>query len=285
MSSPADLLAHPEVVELISRILRRFRVPSQDLKDGVADVQRRILYSLRNKPLFVWPKDLAEWKRLAVRGTKHELIDRARKAKRRKELGDEGLQVPEPDAAVAEGRRPSERHAIDHARAMKLIEQLLAENPNGETWRKILDGLCDDKDQAEIAKELGLSHQKVRDETRTMRARFHQKVAVALGTGALIAAVALMPRNENVGKGRPETEHPATSAPAKPPLTPEQTRHVAELRATGHARALEKDWAHCFAAYLEAERMDPESVPQEAKEEADMCKRELDETDAAPGIP
>jgi hypothetical protein len=33
MSSPANLLAHPEVVELIARLLRRARVATQDLGD------------------------------------------------------------------------------------------------------------------------------------------------------------------------------------------------------------------------------------------------------------
>jgi DNA-directed RNA polymerase specialized sigma24 family protein len=280
MSSPADLLAHPDVVEVITRILRRFRVGTQDVGDGVADVQRRVLYSLRNKPLLLWPKDLAEWKRLAVRGTKHELIDRARKAKRRRELGDEGLVAPEPDTSAAEGRRHTERHPIDHARGMELLEQLLKENPNGETWRTILDGLCDDKDQAEIAKELGLSHQKVRDETRTMRARFHAKVVTALGAGALAAALFLKPSNPNVGAGRPP-ERPETTASSSPPLTPEQAAKVAALRATGHAKALEKDWAACWEAYFEAERIDPEGTSPEALDEASACKRELDE----PGAP
>lgn len=281
MSNPADLLGHPEVVEVITRILRRFRVRAQDLSDAVADVQERVLKSLRLKPLFLWPKELPEWKRLAVRSTKHHLIDRFRKAKRRKEAGDEGVVVSEPDTAPAETRRRSERDPLDQAKGMALIDQLLKENPNGELWSTILDGLCDDKDQGEIARETGLPHQKIRDEARKMRRQFQAVVASALGAGSLIAALALVPRDERVGAPNPHADIVETSE-SPPELTPEQQMRVDSLRATAHQRALEKDWARCFKAYLEAERLDPRPTPPDAKAEADRCKAEFDKTDAAP---
>jgi DNA-directed RNA polymerase specialized sigma24 family protein len=244
----AELLTHRDVTTAVSRILRCAGIRPQDMGDGVGDVQLRVLHSLRNKPALMWPATVEAWKGLAITATKSLLYDRWKKAKRRTKLGDVGVVVEDADAHAAEGRRLSERDPLDHQKGLQLLDQFLAESKKGDLDARILDAMLDDKDQAEIAAELGLTHQQVRDRVRVIRATFGAKVTAVLGSGALALFLFLRgpaePRYYALG---PETSF--TEA------TPQEVS--ADLRDMARAPCRASEWAKCLELLDEAAELDP----------------------------
>jgi len=244
----AELLTHRDVTTSISRILRCAGIRQQDMGDGVGDVQLRILHSLRNKPRFLWPATVDAWKGLAITATKSHLYDRWKKAKRRARLGDVGVVVEDVDAHAAESRRLSERDPLDHEKGLRLLDQFLAESKKGDLDARILDALLDDKDQAEIAVELGLTHQQVRDRVRVIRATFGAKVTAVLGAGALGLFLLLRgPAEPRYYALAPDTVFTEAS--------PEE--ESADLRDLARAPCRASDWARCLELLDEAASLDP----------------------------
>jgi DNA-directed RNA polymerase specialized sigma24 family protein len=246
--SPADLLATPEIARVLAGILRKAGIPAQDLSDAVGDVQLRVLRSLRNRPVMLWPGDLEEWKRLSIRAARSHLIDQWRRAKRRKELGDQGLVAENPDEAQAPGRRPSERDPIDQKRALALLDEFL--DGRADVDDKILEGLLDDKDQAEIAKELGLSHQQVRDRVRSMRAAFRVKAGAALG-GILTVVLVLF-------LGGPHEPRYYARAPEQVLADAPPEEVAADLRDQARPMCQSRQWDRCMQLIDDAAVLDPQ---------------------------
>jgi len=244
----AELLTHPDVTKPIVRILRSAGIRPQDMGDGVADVQVRILHSLRNRPQLPWPGTVDAWKGLAITSTKHFLLDLWKKAKRRKKLGDVGAVVEDVDAHEAEARRLSERDPLDHQKGLRVLDEYLAESKKGDLDARILDALLDDKDQAEIATELGLTHQQVRDRVRVMRAAFGAKVTAILGSGALAVFLLLKgPAEPGYYALGPETVFTEAS--------PQE--ESADLRDMARGPCRESRWKECLELLDEAARLDP----------------------------
>jgi DNA-directed RNA polymerase specialized sigma24 family protein len=244
----AKLLTHADVTKTIARILRCAGVRAQDMGDGVADVQVRILHALRNRPQLLWPTTVEAWKALGIRATKSHLYDQWKKAKRRAELGDVGVVVENSDEHAAETRRLSERDPLDHEKGLKLLDEILTESKKGDLDARILDALLDDKDQAEIAAELGLSHQQVRDRVRVLRATFGAKVTAVLGAGALGLFLLL--------KGPTEPRYYAL-APDTVFTEASPEEESADLRDMARQSCQASSWDRCIELLDEAARLDP----------------------------
>jgi hypothetical protein len=244
----AELLTHRTVTETIVRILRCAGIARQDMEDGVGDVQLRILHSLRNRPQLLWPKTVEAWKALAITATKSFLFDRWKKAKRRAKLGDVGVVVEDASEHAAETRRLSERDPLDHQKGLRVLDAFLAESKKGDLDARILDALLDDKDQAEIAAELGLTHQQVRDRIRVMRAAFGAKVTAVLGSGAL--ALFLLLR----GPTEPRYYAPGPEA-VFTEASPEE--ESADLRDMAREPCRASNWGRCTELLDQAASLDP----------------------------
>jgi hypothetical protein len=178
---PAELLAHPDVVQAITRVIRG-DIARQDQPDAVGEVQLRVLHSLRNKPQLLWPQTLESWKALAIRSAQTWLFDRSKKAKRRKK-SDAGT-IEQPDEHADRARRPSEREPLDQKLAMGLFAEHLADSKHPEVDLEIVDRLQAGQDQAEIAVEMGMTHQQIRDRVRALRKSFRLRLTGAVGAVA-----------------------------------------------------------------------------------------------------
>ena len=265
----AELLTHATVTGTIVRIVRCAGIRKQEHEDAVGDVQLRILHSLRNKPQLLWPKTVEAWKGLAISATKSFLFDRWKKAKRRAKLGDVGVVVEDAGEHAAETRRLSERDPLDQAKAMRLLGDFLEEGKKGDLDARILDALLDDKDQAEIAAELGLTHQQVRDRIRVMRAAFGAKVTAILGSGALALFLLLRVPTE------PRYYAPGPEA-AFTEASPEE--ESADLRDMAREPCRASDWGRCTELLDQAATLDPagDKTP-EIQAVRDRMAQELDD--------
>jgi DNA-directed RNA polymerase specialized sigma24 family protein len=180
------LLTHEEVIATFVYILRRGRIPTQELKDEVANVQLQILHSLRNVPWFLWPDTLPAMKALARKAAKTRIIDRWRKNKRDLEAGNLGSIIEDVDEHAAPSRHPSERDPIDQQTELRLLAEVAAASDKPDVTRRLIEGLYEGKGQKEIAEELSLSPREVRDRVAKIRRSFNRKVSAAFGgVGAL----------------------------------------------------------------------------------------------------
>jgi len=251
---PADQLAHPEVTAAISRILRSAGIRAQDMEDGVANVQVKVLKSLSKKPFVKWPQDPGAWKGLAITSTKTYLIDRWRKAARDKKKGDVGLKVEDADTFELIMRRASERHPLDHQRALQLVEQVLGETSNRALMERILEAIVNDESHVQVAEEMGLKPQQVADKWRFFRADFRAKVATVLGGGALAILGVLLTGRERPGEHRYYQHGPEVALHDATPL-----EVAAELRDEAKDLCVDHgNWDRCLELLNAAWRLDPE---------------------------
>ncbi len=279
----ADLIVHPVVVRAIGGLLFVAGIPAQERGDGVADVQVRVLRSLHRKPDFLWPKTVESMKGLSVRCTLSYLIDRQRKATRRRRLGDVGVVVENPDDHEAQTRRPSERHPLDLQKVRTIVRAYLEQSNMPAEDARILEGLLNDEDQAQIGKEIGLSHQQVRDRVRKFRTAFRIEAA-ALGAGAL--AVFLFLRA--LGGPHVPRYYPHAEDVALKDASPQQI--AADLRERARPSCRNAKWAPCLALLNAAADLDPDGDgADEIQAVRDRAQSELeDETrgrDAKTGLP
>jgi hypothetical protein len=233
-------------------------------------VQVRILHSLRNKLQALWPKTVDEWKGLAITSTKSFLFDRWKKAKRRAKRGNAGLLVEDVEAHAAEPRGSGERDPIDQKKGLQLLDEFLAERHKGDLDARILDLMADDKDAAEIAADLGLTHQQVRDRIRAMRAAFAAKATAVFGSGALLLLLLL--------RGGPtEPRYYALGPdPVFTDATPEEVS--ADLRDQARAPCRNAEWSRCIELLDAARELDPagDQAP-EIQAVRDRVAQELDD--------
>jgi DNA-directed RNA polymerase specialized sigma24 family protein len=179
----ADLLTHPELVALVRGILRGF-MPMQDIGDGLADVQEKIIRRQRFRPDLFWPKDLDEYKRLSVKVTRHYLIDRFRKARRRAQI--EGADVVrEPDTHAAPRLEPSALYPAEALAELRVYERIVGKAKRGDVLveifrRRIVLG----ENDAEIARHVGMTHQQVRDAVSNVRKEYRRLRAVVVTVGS-----------------------------------------------------------------------------------------------------
>ena len=251
--SAVDLIADTQVVLIIACILRADRVATQDLKDEIANVQYRMLKSLRKKLVVFWPVNVDEMKGLAVKCTRSRIVDRFREAKRKRKIGDVGNLVEDPDEHAASSRRASERDPLDHQKLVTFLDEFLKKSPKAAIDARIFEGWLNDEDQAEIAKAVGLSHQQVRDRVRTIRAVFYGQLAV-LGAGA--TALFIWLHGPELPNGPRFYLHPHADDVALKDATPLEL--AADLRDRARPLCQKAQWDDCLPLINAAATLDPE---------------------------
>ncbi len=173
-------LVHPEVVAAIRRILRKFRVRAQDLPDGIAEVQTRVLEFLRGKPE---PADVSQWCALCTtvaRNWRLKDIDKQKTAARR---GDTGL-CEDPDEHIAPPVRHDPRDPVDTDRLIGILAEEFRAGRMPEQGEDILDCVAAGMEHSEAAEELGIPVDTLRVRLRTMRRRYASRLktlGVAVG--------------------------------------------------------------------------------------------------------
>jgi hypothetical protein len=268
-----NLFFHPELLAAIKGELRRGGCRPEWVDDRVPDVVAQV------------------WKYLHEHGEKAEDLERlkaiARPVAYRRGVDDlrnkyDEKKAMEHAADEAAAKAAPDSSSVERQLDAKKALEIIAANQEGHD-AAIIEGLTGGKSQKAVGEELKLSHDQARKATGSMRERHGGLLSKA---GYVLAGVALavlivfflkVPAplgGPNVGKVRPDdsTELPA---PPRPPLTPDQKKLVADLRALGHAKAQEKDWKTCWTAYFAAENIDA-VTPQAAVDEATMCKQQLD---------
>jgi hypothetical protein len=200
-AAPLDLglLADPEVTRAIRGALHARGVPREDLDDGVAEVQTRILETLRVGP---GPKDLSEWRALAGKVAADFAIDTRRKLLMRRKYEDDLCE--DPDAFV----RPEQRRydPVDAKRLVAIFKNMRETGELPSLSGEILEGRIDGLTDAEIADEVGLTEAIVRKRREVIRGRFAWKLA-ALGMAELVPPRA---RTKKGGEAADVDDLPAT---------------------------------------------------------------------------
>jgi DNA-directed RNA polymerase specialized sigma24 family protein len=238
-----ELLTHPEVIATIVYILRSARIPTQELQDGVQQVELKMLQSQRNKPQFLWPNTLPAMKALARKTAETYVIDRWRKNNVDMKAGNLGLIVEDLDEHEAPSRHPSERHPMDHKTAFDLLEEVVTKSKQPELTRRVVEGLYEGKGQTEIATELGLPAREIRDHVAQIRRRFSRIRDSVLGVGALSVGLFFGVRALHPGDGGVATGVPHKSA--------------AELRNEAEPFCRRAEWDECLRRLDSAAELDP----------------------------
>jgi DNA-directed RNA polymerase specialized sigma24 family protein len=258
-----ELLTHPEVIATIVYILRRARIPMQEIDDGVQQVELRMLKSQRNKPQFLWPSTLPAMKALARKTTKTHVIDLWRKKNVDMEAGNVGLVIEDLDDHAAPSRHPSERHPMDQKTALGLLDEVVTASEKPELTRLLVEGLYEGKGQAEIAAELGLRPREIRDHVAQIRRRLARIRDSMLGVGALSVGLVLMtaralhPSDGQVGSGVPD-------------------KSAVELRKEAEPFCQRADWDPCLRLLNSAAELDPvgDRTPKIRKVREDAARRQ-----------
>jgi hypothetical protein len=176
----AVLLHHAEVKAVIARIVGRF-LHTQDVEDGIGDVQLKVLGWQRRSPGTFWAKDLAGYKIVAATAAKSYLVSRYRR-KLLQDSFDAGLVVHDADAQASRVLDPAALEPADAKKALVLFAEDVEKSKHPEMIAEIFNRLLAGEDQAEIARNMCLSHQQVRDRVREIRKRFGKKKVGLLGT-------------------------------------------------------------------------------------------------------
>jgi DNA-directed RNA polymerase specialized sigma24 family protein len=159
-------LTDREVTRAIAGTLYRRGVARQDIKDGVAEVQTRILELLRVGPPLTGQE---EWKGLGVKVAGDLAFDagrrRAVRRAREEELDDE-----EDSLAYAADEPVSDKRA-DARRVIEVFKELSEAGELPPMAREIVALRAEDMSDAEIAEELGLGKQTVWNRRKIVRRR------------------------------------------------------------------------------------------------------------------
>jgi DNA-binding CsgD family transcriptional regulator len=257
------------VQTIIQRRLVRAGISERDREDFQQTVTEALLYMADP------PKDLEGCSKAANDITSKQIAGARRRAIRRGAV-NVGLTDEADHHAQQEARELANGH---HAQRVATVREAMTDGTLTERDAQMLkmkrEGLTD----AQIAEKIGIATRTVSNRIATARKKMRQNWQARLaGIAALTIAVVIIVLVSRPDKevAKPPPERPDNTAPSKPPLAPEERKHIADLRTTGHAKALEKDWKARWEAYFEAEQLDTEGTPQDALDEASMCKREVD---------
>lgn len=248
----AAFLATPEVREAIGGVLRRRGVSAVDAEDMTHDVIERALRMARP------PQSQDECLRV-VRKIAHDIAIDAFKSRRGRAKYDAGP-CENPDEAPAGGSVSAEgRDPIDAARQLAVVQHQVEIGNITERQAAMLERAAMDTPNAEIAAQMNLAPQTVRNELvaarRTARASWAAYLAAALFTSVALL-VWLHSRPNDIAKG-----------PSPQQLAAWQRRDALDDCA-------EQRWKACLDGLDEAARIDPkgDSAPAIVKARDDARK-------------
>ncbi|HEY1691126.1 MAG TPA: hypothetical protein VGG39_03140 [Polyangiaceae bacterium] len=180
------IIHHKDVVRPIKTTLRSFGVKSQDLDEGVAEVQARTLEYLRGKPM---PAEIDEWIALCVTIARNWRLDEKKKAKTDRKYC-EGL-CEEPEERIGVEPAWDLPELLDARRMLRELEAQFDAGEMPDKGDEILDCVQAGMKNPAIAAELGLTAECVRMRLRRMRDLFEARLARLGITGMLVVLVVL----------------------------------------------------------------------------------------------
>jgi len=207
-----DLVARPEVVRYVRAMLARYGIPPQDMPDAIADVQADSIEAARAQRM---PATLEQWKALAAKIAVCWAVDRLRDAEVRDKY-DAGL-CDDADAYLLPTLYWEHRDPVDTKRYLAILKDLFDSGQMPEHGAEILWGEAEQVPHKEIAAEIGVTRNVVRNRLFRMRATFRAKLG-ALGLLALLLLLFVLPlpaHHEEVGAPAPQTEPPESTPPAR----------------------------------------------------------------------
>jgi DNA-directed RNA polymerase specialized sigma24 family protein len=207
-----QLVARPEVVRYVRAMLARYGIPPQDMADAIADVQADSIEAARAQRM---PATLEQWKALAAKIAVCWAVDRLREAEVRDKY-DAGP-CDDADAYLRPTLYWEHRDPVDTKKYLAVLKDLFDSGQMPEHGAEILWGEAEEIPHEEIAAELGVTRNVVRNRLFRMRARFRAKLG-ALGLLALLLLVFVLPvpvHHEEVGAPAPQTKPPEPTPPAR----------------------------------------------------------------------
>ena len=274
---PAKLLADREVVRSIEGKLLRMGVDRQDLADGVAEVQKRVLENIRRSPA---PTDIGGWKALACTVAERMVLKNRERDERRSEHNT-GL-CEDPGAYAELPRSPGKRRdPVDTSRQIAVLKAQFDAGEMPEQGQEILMGVMDDLSAKEIGEELGLSESTVKNRLSRMRRLFKRKLA-SLGMLLLMLLVAVLFSAPLGGMATRDTEPP----PVPPPIEVRSvTPHdqAMTLRSAALEACAAKQWDACVGRFEQAREVDPSTdEPQEVRDARALVDAQERQLEAKP---
>ncbi len=255
-----ELVNHPEVVAVIRGVLVTGGIRNEvDLKQSIGDVQHDAIerYRAGDPPR----EDTVEgWKPYIRDQTRKYLAKKIRKA-----VADRKYTVPLSDAEGYVGPAPSsaDPDPIDMKRAYEEYNRQAEAGKLGKRAPQIFDGIQAETPQGEIASELGVGVQTVRNEASRARARFMKRMT-AVGLAGLFAAgvVVFVILQYRGPKEEAQHDKPTPPAPslipsqAPPQLTPDQKEALA-LRTKARQEMAQQQWDQAREDFDKARDLDP----------------------------
>jgi DNA-directed RNA polymerase specialized sigma24 family protein len=175
------LLNHPKVVRSIRSTLLKRGTSRHELRDAVAEVQRRALEAtLRGKA----PTELPRMRALCNRIARDYAIDETRKLQVREKY-DVGL-CEDPDAYVDDQDGMDRRDPVDRKRLVGILREQVRNGEMPEHAMAILEAEAEGVTHKVSGQELGLTARAVEGRLAVMRRRFRERLAelgIAADTG------------------------------------------------------------------------------------------------------
>ena len=215
------------------------------------------------------PDTIDGWRALCQKIIGDLIIDHIRKHDRRgcHDAGVTSFADDHPDGRTeGDGER---RDPIDERRMLELFEEMVADGEVPSRSRQIVAMVAESVPQDEIAEQLGVSHQTVRNDYTKIKKAYRERLREFLergklykilgGTGTLVVLLAvgwwLLHRQEQPeAKVFPDT--PLTD-PRPAAHTQWVKTHSADLRAEGLALCKQGKWIDCLVKLDEAKELDP----------------------------
>jgi DNA-directed RNA polymerase specialized sigma24 family protein len=242
------LIYHPRVVRAAAAVLHRRGMRWENMEDAIADVLLRA-WAIPGPP----PTTIDGWLRRVQAVANKEGIDKARK-----EISKGGVLLPMTDKVAETQADPeslaSRMHPIDRARLRELLEELRKSGKLTELGAKIVEGVQDGTSQADIARELGVTHQKVRHEWMGVRKLLKEHPSASTLVAALMIAVLfLVIRNQPEPVAHhdvPDAAPPVPSAPAPQVLVDTHRAEIEKLREGAAVEAKARHWQACVKIFV-----------------------------------
>jgi DNA-directed RNA polymerase specialized sigma24 family protein len=206
-----QMIHHPEVVRPIKTTLRSFGVNTQDLEDGVAEVQTRTLECLRGKEL---PTEIAQWVALCVTITRSWRLDEKEKQKT-DEKYCEGL-CEDPDQRIGIEPETGGRELLDARRMVRELEQMFDAGEMPEKADEILDCVQAGMTYPETAAELGITAETAGMRLRRMRQLFKARLG-RLGIMGVLFVLTGLASGPAMAANLTEPAAPSSQVPVPPP--------------------------------------------------------------------
>jgi RNA polymerase sigma factor (sigma-70 family) len=246
MSSYASNLATPKIHAAIAQALRRLRIPPAE----IGDLRQVVLAkALATK---VQPATLEECEALVRKIARDAAFDwfRRRSTRGKYEVGP--CEDPDGHAEVREGDEP-----LEVREQIASVQRDLEQGRISQRQAAILERIAEGVPQTEIAQELGLAHQTVRNELSAARKTARSSWAAYAAIATVLCVIGVLwkvraPQPDVVGSPPSHVPDDASAPePAAPEAVARELRHKAVEQRGRHA------WQECLRDLDKAAAIDP----------------------------